>query len=336
MHGKARIRLVRRLAVPAAAAVLALVAAACTGSSSSGAIGSGTAVNGHARHGGTVTIGWENATPNFIFPLAPATNSDGYNVNLTEQMWPYLVYSGDGAKSIVNTRESLYTAIKYSDGDRKVTNTSTWVPGSMKPATPTIWSVLSEIARMPSGILVESPSPAPTAESCRSRIGSPAASGYRTVRPTRSSGLVEAPKALTADMPKIEFTRSQYTLDFPGDLAQSLSMGWGNTKYPHNGFRSPQVLQKDGKPLIPGNEAPILLMGDSFSLHFSENACGFLDDLISRLGVPIQVIGTLGGPIDAPRQILARNPAILSAKKVVIWEFAQRYMWRAWGKIDLK
>jgi hypothetical protein len=143
-------------------------------------------------------------------------------------------------------------------------------------------------------------------------------------------------RPLTADMPKIEFTRSQYTLDFPGDLAQSLSMGWGNTKYPHNGFRSPQVLQKDGKPLIPGNEAPILLMGDSFSLHFSENACGFLDDLISRLGVPIQVIGTLGGPIDAPRQILARNPAILSAKKVVIWEFAQRYMWRAWGKIDLK
>ena len=82
MHGKARIRLVRRLAVPSAATVLALTAAACTGGSSSGAIGSGTAVNGHARHGGTVTIGWETATPNFIFPLAPATNSDGYNVNL--------------------------------------------------------------------------------------------------------------------------------------------------------------------------------------------------------------------------------------------------------------
>jgi peptide/nickel transport system substrate-binding protein len=121
MHGKARIRLVRRLAVPAAATVLALTAAACTGGSSSGAIGSGTAVNGHARHGGTITIGWENATPNFIFPLAPATNSDGYNVNLTEQMWPYLVYSGDGAKSIVNPRESLYTSITYSDSDRKVT-----------------------------------------------------------------------------------------------------------------------------------------------------------------------------------------------------------------------
>jgi peptide/nickel transport system substrate-binding protein len=122
MHAKAGTRLVRRVAVPAAATVLALTAAACTGGSSSGgAIGSGTAASGHARHGGTVTIGWENATPNFIFPYAPATNSDGYNVNLTEQMWPYVVYSSDGAKSVVNTRDSLHSSITYSDGDRTVT-----------------------------------------------------------------------------------------------------------------------------------------------------------------------------------------------------------------------
>jgi peptide/nickel transport system substrate-binding protein len=121
MYAMTGTRLVRRLAVPAAATVLALTAAACTGGSSGGAIGSGTAVKGHARHGGTVTIGWENATPNFIFPYAPATNSDGYNVNLTEQMWPYIVYSGDGAKSVVNTRDSLYSSITYSDGDRTVT-----------------------------------------------------------------------------------------------------------------------------------------------------------------------------------------------------------------------
>ncbi len=143
-------------------------------------------------------------------------------------------------------------------------------------------------------------------------------------------------RPLTADMPKVEFLRSQYTLDFAGDLAQNLSMGWGNTKYPRNHFQSPQVLQKDGKPLIAGNDAPILLMGDSFSLYFSEQGCGFVDDLMSRLGVEVQVIGVYAGPIDAPRQMLARNPDILTAKKVVIWEFAQRYMWRAWGKIDLK
>jgi peptide/nickel transport system substrate-binding protein len=112
---------VGRLAVPVAALALTLAAAACSGGSSSGAIGSGAAVNGHRQHGGTVTVGWENATPNFIFPYAPATNSDGYNVNLTEQMWPYLVYSGDGGKSVVNTRDSLFSSITYSDGDQKVT-----------------------------------------------------------------------------------------------------------------------------------------------------------------------------------------------------------------------
>jgi peptide/nickel transport system substrate-binding protein len=112
---------VGRLGVPAAAVALTLTAAACSGGSSSGAIGIGAAVNGHRQHGGTVTVGWENATPNFIFPYAPATNSDGYNVNLTEQMWPYLVYSGDGGKSVVNTRDSLFSSITYSDGDQKVT-----------------------------------------------------------------------------------------------------------------------------------------------------------------------------------------------------------------------
>jgi peptide/nickel transport system substrate-binding protein len=112
---------VRRLAVPVAALALAVAGAACSGGSSSGAIGTGAAVNGHAQHGGTVTVGWENATPNFIFPLVPATNTDGYNVNLSEQMWPYLVYSGDGAKSIVNPQNSLYSSITYSDNDTKVT-----------------------------------------------------------------------------------------------------------------------------------------------------------------------------------------------------------------------
>jgi peptide/nickel transport system substrate-binding protein len=118
---KIGIRVIKRLAVPATALALTLAAAACTGSGSAGAIGSGAAVTGHAERGGTVTLGWVAATPNFIFPLPPATNSDGYNENLTSLMWPYLVYQGDGGKSIVNPRESLFSSITYSDGDRKVT-----------------------------------------------------------------------------------------------------------------------------------------------------------------------------------------------------------------------
>ena len=61
------------------------------------------------------------ATPNFIFPLSPATNTDGYNANLDNEMWPTLVYAGDGADSVANPQESLYTSLTYGDGGKQVT-----------------------------------------------------------------------------------------------------------------------------------------------------------------------------------------------------------------------
>jgi peptide/nickel transport system substrate-binding protein len=113
----------RRMAVTMTALCLALALAGCTGGSSPGAIGNGggTASGGHVQHGGTVTIAELAATPNFIFPLAPATNQNGYNVNLTAPLWPFLVYAGDGAQSIVNPQESLFTSITYSGGDKTIT-----------------------------------------------------------------------------------------------------------------------------------------------------------------------------------------------------------------------
>jgi peptide/nickel transport system substrate-binding protein len=128
-------RISRRWAVVVATLAVPLAVAACSGGSS-GAVGSGgTGPQGHPTHGGTVTMAWP-ATPNFIFPLVPATNSDGYNVNLYDLMWPYLVYSGDGAKSIVNPRESLFTSIDYTDNDTKVTiNLKDWKWSDGTPIT---------------------------------------------------------------------------------------------------------------------------------------------------------------------------------------------------------
>ena len=42
-------------------------------------------------------------------------------MNLTELMWPYLVYDGDGAQSVVNPQESLFSSLAYSDDDKTVT-----------------------------------------------------------------------------------------------------------------------------------------------------------------------------------------------------------------------
>jgi peptide/nickel transport system substrate-binding protein len=116
-------RITRRLAVSAAAmSLVALGAAACGGGGGSGSIGNGSSgkPSGHELKGGTVSIGWP-ATPNFIFPLPPATNTDGFNANLTNLMWPNLVYAGDGGQSIVNPKESLYSSLTYSNGDKTIT-----------------------------------------------------------------------------------------------------------------------------------------------------------------------------------------------------------------------
>jgi len=109
----------RRLAALAATLALATLVAACGGSSVK--VGSGTTVKGQKVNGGTVTIAEVGASPNFIFPYPPATNENGYNVNLTMGLWPSLVYVGDGGKSAVNPQASLYSSLKYSDNDTVVT-----------------------------------------------------------------------------------------------------------------------------------------------------------------------------------------------------------------------
>lgn len=119
-------RLMRTGAAVVAALTLAATAAACSSSGSSGSGGkgglsSGKSATGKPVQGGTVTEAWSNATPNFIFPLPPATNTDGYNGNLTMLMWPYISYSGDGAQSAVNPKESLYSSIKFSNNNQTAT-----------------------------------------------------------------------------------------------------------------------------------------------------------------------------------------------------------------------
>jgi len=110
----------RPLAVTGAALALASLLAACGGSSPH--VGAGSATKGQLIHGGTVTVAeLPGASPNDIFPLGPATNEDGYNVNLTMGSWPSLVVEGDGDASIVNPQESLYSSLTWSDNDSVIT-----------------------------------------------------------------------------------------------------------------------------------------------------------------------------------------------------------------------
>lgn len=109
------------------------LAACSSGSSGSSSHGSAT---GKPQQGGTVTVAWSDAQPNFIFPFPPATNEDGYNANLSEYLWPYLSYAGDGAQSAVDPAKSLYSSLKFSNGNKTVTMVlKNWKWSDGKPIT---------------------------------------------------------------------------------------------------------------------------------------------------------------------------------------------------------
>lgn len=110
----------RRLAIAGAALVLGAVLAACGGTTAH--VGGGSAAKGKPIKGGTVTVAQlSGASPNDIFPLQPATNSNGYNEDFVLGAWPNLVVVGDGTKSVVNTKESLYSSMTWSQNDSVLT-----------------------------------------------------------------------------------------------------------------------------------------------------------------------------------------------------------------------
>jgi peptide/nickel transport system substrate-binding protein len=131
-------RFIRPLRTAAVALALAMAAAACTGGGN-GAIANGeraTASKGPVKRGGTVTVAELAVSPDFIFPLVPATNQNGYNANLTQALWPYLVYAGDGAKSVVNKEKSLFTSLAYTNSDKRITiHLKPWNWSDGKPVT---------------------------------------------------------------------------------------------------------------------------------------------------------------------------------------------------------
>jgi peptide/nickel transport system substrate-binding protein len=119
MMKRQAMRMIRPAAALVAALTLTVAAAACSSSSGTGGGNKGSAT-GAAKHTGTVSLAW-SATPDFIFPFAPVTNTDGYNGNLTNELWPVLTYSGYGSQSVVNPQESLYSSITWSPDDKSFT-----------------------------------------------------------------------------------------------------------------------------------------------------------------------------------------------------------------------
>jgi peptide/nickel transport system substrate-binding protein len=114
-------RALYRLAIPVLAT---LAVAACSGSGGSSNIGNGGGtLHGQKQSGGTVNQAWIGASPNFIFPYPPVTNTDGYDTNLSQPLWVPVVDEGQGSEAVVNWSKSIAKSIAYSDNDTVATIT---------------------------------------------------------------------------------------------------------------------------------------------------------------------------------------------------------------------
>lgn len=80
-------------------------------------------------------------------------------------------------------------------------------------------------------------------------------------------------------------------------------------------------------PYRDAPESDVLIIGDSFLRvyeHDEPGAAGFIAHLARELGQPLTSIVNDGGGSTLVRQALARRPALLTKKTLVIWEFTER------------
>jgi hypothetical protein len=114
-------------------------------------------------------------------------------------------------------------------------------------------------------------------------------------------------------------------LEFRGDLTEE---GGARETLPARTVR-----RGDGGPLLDA-DSPVLLLGDSHSLVFSEGGdmhsrdSGFAEHLAARLGMPVDRMANRGSASTPPRTSLfrkaSREPEWLENKRVVLYLFTER------------
>jgi alginate O-acetyltransferase complex protein AlgJ len=136
-------------------------------------------------------------------------------------------------------------------------------------------------------------------------------------------------RPLLGAVERTAFTRRPATVSGTGDLLRMLELPAGRSPFPTQTVEVVQAMDGD-RFARGGDEAPVLLLGDSFTnvysrkeLEWGEGA-GLGETLMLELGVAVQVIAVNGGGATLAREALAARPAALAKKKVVVWAFSSR------------
>src|SRR5262249_23954487 len=113
-----------------------------------------------------------------------------------------------------------------------------------------------------------------------------------------------------------------------GDLVQMLQVPQIERSLVSERLECLQVVESNaGIPYHDSPESEVLILGDSFLRIYEQDepgSAGFIAHLARALGQRLNTVVNDGGASTLVRQALARRPALLMNKRLVIWEFAER------------
>jgi hypothetical protein len=137
----------------------------------------------------------------------------------------------------------------------------------------------------------------------------------------------------------VDYTRHPAPVERTGDVVRLLQLP--RPVAPETVPCQQVVRSTTGEPYRDDPGAEILVLGDSFLRIYETDepgAAGFIAHLAGELKQPITSLINDGGGATLVRQELHRRPALLTNKKLVIWEFVERDLRLAtegWQRITL-
>ena len=135
--------------------------------------------------------------------------------------------------------------------------------------------------------------------------------------------------------PRVDFDDVVGTEIHGADMRRFVSEEGLDDLFPDEAFKVHLVL-RNGKPFLGGNNARVLILGDSYVEIQRDAGWGLEQELMRRLHIEVQSICKGGIMVNEKREELAANPDALKAKKVVILECAGRYFYEAWKRVTLR
>jgi len=127
-----------------------------------------------------------------------------------------------------------------------------------------------------------------------------------------------------------------------GDVLRMMEAPQIERRFTPEDIACAQIVRSDTGALYQDDPASeILVLGDSFLRIYEQDeprSAGFIAHLARELGQPLASIVNDGGASTLVRQELARKPALLDGKKLVIWEFVERdirFGAEGWQDIEL-